>query len=127
MKARCAILVALCGALTAWALTSRPVGDNSITTNKRTLSSQPCIVTEITGQSTNTVGQFIHIYEFASRATNGGTPTFAFPIAGNQYFSFDFPSDGISLASLTVCNSTTAQTTTLGATNCSFQAAISAP
>lgn len=58
--------------------------------------------------------------------TNGEVGTFSFPVAGNNYFSFDFGYYGADNpgGGWIVCNSTTADTNTLGGTNCTFQGII---
>jgi hypothetical protein len=112
-------------AFVVWAIPTRLVGDNSITSNKRTISTTFCKLFSIIGQTTNGTGaQYIHVYDHIAWATNGGTPKFAFMILTNQYFMLEFGTYGVDMDAVLVCNSPTAQTTTLGSTNCAFQAII---
>lgn len=53
--------------------------------------------------------------------TNGQKGTFSFPVAATNYFVLDLSYYGVDADSVTVWNSTTADTNTTGLTNCSFQ------
>ncbi len=108
----------------AYCVPTRVIGTGAFTNNKATISTVPVKLWAVLGQTTNSSGQYIHVYSRIAAMTNGGTPVFSFPIAANNYFYLDFGAYGADLDAVGVCNSSTAVTTTLGSTNTSFQAII---
>lgn len=126
MKTRTKIIPLFIGVvlvtLIAYCVPTKTVGTGAFTVNKVTISTAPVKLFAILGQTTNSGTQYIHVYSHVAAMTNGGTPTFSFPIAANNYYFLDFGSYGADLDALAVCNSTTPVTTTLGSTNTSFQA-----
>lgn len=129
MKTRTKIILLFAGVvlvtLVAYCVPTRVIGNGLFTNNKATISTAPVKVYALLGQTTNGTGQYIHVYSRIAAMTNGGTPTFSFPIAANNYYFLDFGAYGADLDAVGVCNSTTPMTTTLGSTNTSFQAIIS--
>lgn len=129
MKTRTKIILLFVGVvlvtLVAYCVPTRVVGTGAFSNNKATISTVPVKLWAILGQTTNGTAQYIHVYNRIAAMTNGGTPTFSFPIGANNYFYLDFGAYGADLDAVGVCNSTTPVTTTLGTTNTSFQGIIS--
>lgn len=66
------------------------------------------------------VAQEIQIFDLAAVPADTTFTPLSLPVAANQWFSFTF-GDGIPMANgIVVCNSTTANTKTLGAADTSF-------
>ena len=66
------------------------------------------------------VAQEIQIFDAAALPANGTLTPLSLPVAANQWFAFTF-GDGIPMANgVVVCNSTTANTKTIGAADCTF-------
>lgn len=69
--------------------------------------------------------QFIQVHETASLPANGLYPALpSIPVAANGVTMFSFGDWGVDLDALTVCNSTTAETKTIGAANCAIVAIV---
>lgn len=90
----------------------------------RVISKGPVKLYAIIGYN-NGPAQFVMIFNKTNAPpTNGMTGVFSFPVAASNYFSFDLSYYGANLDAVVVCNSTTAQTNTLGSTNCTFQGIV---
>jgi hypothetical protein len=117
------LTILLLAGLTAGAQTvsTRIVG-NSLATNYVVVTSQATKVFAVTGYTTAT--QFIQVFQTNALPANGSTPIFSVPVAAGQGYSVDFSFYGADMDKLTVCNSTTANTLTLGAADTTFQAIL---
>jgi hypothetical protein len=70
--------------------------------------------------------QFIQVHERSLLVGDDLVPKHSFPVASGQYFSFDLGLVGEDLDAIIICNSTTAETLTLGAEDVSIQAILHA-
>lgn len=69
--------------------------------------------------------QFIQLHDSAGVPDEGAVPVATMAVFGQSNFGFDIPVAGFPFSlGLTVCNSSTANTKTLGAEDCSFTAVI---
>ena len=67
--------------------------------------------------------QFIQVHDTASSPTNGDIPKVMFAALAGQNFSLDFGKNGRNFVNgITITNSTTGPTLTLGAADCWFDA-----
>jgi hypothetical protein len=77
----------------------------------------------ITGYNSNTAAQFIQIHDSATLPADTAVPKVIFMVPGSSNFSFDVGPYGRSFTTgITICNSTTGPTKTIGAANCWFDA-----
>ena len=100
------------------------VSGNASYTNSMVVSKGYCRLYSLTGYNSNAGTQYIQIIATNGVPANGTVPTFSIPVAGSQYYSIDFRDYGADFDSLTVCNSSTANTLTIGASDTSFQAIV---
>ena len=118
----------LCAALTIQAQTvSTVVRGNSFATNSFVVTATNAYTPGVklyllTGYTATT--QYIQVFQTNAVPANGTTPLFSLPISAGQGYSFDFSYYGADLDKLTICNSTTANTLTLGAADTTFQAIL---
>jgi small ligand-binding sensory domain FIST len=69
--------------------------------------------------------QFIQLHDAASLPANGATPALVFEIPASSARSFDVPVGGMPFTTgITVCNSSTANTKTIGLSDCYFTAVV---
>jgi len=69
--------------------------------------------------------QFIQVHNIASVPNEGDVPTYTFAVGAAQNFSLDVPISGARFsAGITVCNSSTVDTKTIGAANIFFTAVV---
>lgn len=67
------------------------------------------------------VEQFIQVHETAAVPAEGSVPALpAIPVAAGAVVQFDVGGLGIDLDAITICNSSTAATKTIGAANCAI-------
>ena len=76
----------------------------------------------LTGYTATT--QYIMVFQTNAIPANGTKAMFSLPISAGQGYSFDFSYYGADMDRITVCNSTTANTLTLGAADTTFQALL---
>lgn len=75
----------------------------------------------ITGYNAKTSTQFIQIHDSATLPTEAAVPKVIFSVPANSNFSFDLTPFGRSFAAgITICNSSTGPTKTIGAADCWF-------
>lgn len=111
-------------ALSAGAQIQTRVLGNTLATNSLVVASSPTTLYAVTGYSAST--QYIMVFQTNAVPANGATAVFSVPVSAGQYYSLDFSTYGAALDKVTVCNSTTPNTLTLGATDTTFQAIIRA-
>lgn len=75
------------------------------------------------GYSSSVTAQFIQLHNTTSVPANGAAPLAVFTVGGAGNFSLDIPTTGLPCSTgITVCNSSTGPTKTLGAADCWFVA-----
>jgi hypothetical protein len=116
-------LCALCGFNSACLAQNTAVIGNAAYTNTLIVATTPTKLYSVTGYNSGP-SQFIQVFETNAPPANGVIPVFSIPVSSGQYFDFDFSYYGADLDSIVVCDSTTANTLTLGAVNCGIQAII---
>lgn len=93
-----------------------------------TTATNSLIVTSQNGQKAyafcgyTTTTQYIMVFQTNAVPANGTKATFSVPVTAGQFYSIDFSYYGADLDKCTVCNSTTANTLTIGAADTTFQA-----
>lgn len=101
---------------------TRVTGD-STATNSFVASTKPQKVFLLTGYSATT--QYIMVFGTNTVPANGAKCNLGpFPVSAGQFYSIDFGYYGADLDAVTVCNSTTVNTLTIGAADCTFQAVV---
>ena len=98
------------------------IGDGALLSS-RVVKASPAKLYSLLGYNSG-AAQHIQIHETTSLPANGVVPKLSFPVGGGLYYSIDFGIVGADLSAITVCNSTTAATKTLGAADCSFVAVL---
>lgn len=124
---RLLLLLALCaGTLTAGAqnIATKVIG-NATYTNAIVASTRPCKLYQVLGYNSSASTQYIQVHQTNAIPANGVVPIFSFPVATGNYFSLDFGVYGVELDAVMICNSSTADTKTIGSTDCGIQAVIS--
>jgi hypothetical protein len=98
---------------------------NAALVASRIVATQPRKLFTVMGYNGG-AAQFIQIHEAAALPAEGAVPKHSFPIAAGNFFSFDLGLAGEDLDAITVCNSSTADTKTIGAADVSIQAVLHA-
>ena len=96
---------------------------NAVLTNSLIVATAPVKLYAVMGYNSGPA-QFVQVFQTNAVPNNGMFAKHSFPVGAQQFYSFDFSYYGENLDAVSVANSTTADTLTLGATNCSFQAII---
>jgi hypothetical protein len=115
------ILVAAC-AVQAQTVGTRVVGNAAATNSFIASSTKGTKVFAITGYSAST--QYIQVFQTNGIPANGTVPTFSVPVSAGQFYSIDFSYYGADFDYCTVCNSSTANSLTIGAADTSFQSIL---
>ena len=69
--------------------------------------------------------QFIQVHNYASLPADGTVPTYSFTVGASQNFSLDIPITGARFSTgIVVCNSSTANTKTVGGNDVFFTAVV---
>jgi hypothetical protein len=123
-KLKCVALMGLIGLVgpVAGAQNAAVVG-NAAYTNELVVATTPSKLYAVTGYNSGPA-QFIEVFETNKPPVTGATPVFSIPVSSGQYFDLDFSYYGADLDSIVICNSSTANTLTLGSLNCGIQAII---
>ena len=91
----------------------------------RVISTGGCKLLSLMIYNSNAAAQFIQIHETATLPADTAVPALpAIAVGGNSTVNVDFGSSGIDLDALTVCNSSTAATKTIGAADCAILATL---
>lgn len=78
-------------------------------------------VFSVFGFNSNANPQFILLFDAAALPANGTVTAFALLAGGQQQFSWDFGPRGLTFSNgISVCNSSTAPSKTIGAADCTF-------
>ena len=89
------------------------------------VSVKPCKLLALIALNTNASTQYIQVHETTTLPANGQVPALpAIPVATGSILMFDFGGNGVDLDALTICNSSTAATKTIGAADCSIVAIL---
>lgn len=97
--------------------------DSTALENSRLASAQKCWLHSVCGRN-GAVAQEIQIFDLAALPANGTFTPLSLPVAANDWFAFFFGPGQPMANGIVVCNSTTANTKTIGAADCSFSVAF---
>ena len=94
--------------------------------NSRVLKASAGTAMMIMGYNSKTTTQFIQIHNTTSVPADGAAPAIApLPVFAQQPFAFSIPTTGMPFTTgITVCNSSTGPTKTIGSADCYFTAVI---
>lgn len=94
----------------------------------RVISTRPCKVYAIIVLNTSGATQYVQIHETTSLPANGVAPKIpSIPVAAGAVVMIDVGGNvGLDLDALTICNSSTAATKTIGAADCMISAVLAA-
>jgi hypothetical protein len=87
------------------------------------VSARPAKLCGIYGVNNGASQQYIQIHEAPALPADGATPRLSIPVGAGQFYSIEFEA-GMDLDAVTVCNSSTLATKTIGANNCAFTALV---
>ena len=95
--------------------------------NSKQVAVQPSVLYGLAGYNSNAAAQFIQIHDSATAPLDGVAPAFNITVPAASNFSIDLGLRGMSFVNgIYVCNSSTAQTKTIGAADCQFFARVDA-
>lgn len=115
-----AVMLLISGIVLAVVPGTMVIGDATFV-QSRLATTREAKVYSVSGYNSSNVTQFIMIFEGTNTPTNGQIPKFSIPVAATNFYSYDFSYYGADLYGVSACNSTTAQSNTLGSVSCSFQ------
>lgn len=79
----------------------------------------------LVGYNSKGSAQFIQVHDSATLPAEASVPKYTFTVPTVSNFSLDVPIGGAAFgAGITVCNSSTAQTKTIGSADCWFTAVV---
>ncbi len=81
-------------------------------------SANPSRLYSVTGYNSSASDQYIQVHDTTSVPANGAVPKLVLVAYAGTAFSFDFPTGRICATGITICNSSTAATKTLGSADC---------
>ena len=91
--------------------------------NNLLVSNRPSTLLGVTGYNSSVSDQFIQIHDATVLPADTAIPTVMFQVLAGDNFSVDFGSKGrIFDNGIVICNSSTATTKTIGASDCWFDA-----
>jgi hypothetical protein len=107
----------------AQTVSTRVVGDTLATNSFIATTTKGTKVFLLTGYTATS--QYIMVFSTNAVPANGVKAALGpFPVSAGQFYSIDFGNYGADLDGVVVCNSTTANTLTLGAADTTFQAVL---
>lgn len=98
-----------------------PVAQEGLVASK-IVSASYCRVTMIGGYNSKASAQFIQFHNSATLPAEGAVPVITFTVPASSNFSYVFPDGWVFDRGLTVCNSSTATTKTIGSADISVYA-----
>ena len=102
-----------------------PNADAGALVASRVITTKPCKLLSIVVLNTNAAIRYFQIHETASLPADGAVPDVpSIPVSANSAMQFDFGAGGLDLDALTICNSTTAATKTIGAADAAILAIL---
>ena len=91
----------------------------------RIASKVPCKLLALIVYNSNAGKQYIQVHETDALPAEGSVPKLpAMPVNGDTVLMLDFGTYGVDLDKLTICNSSTAATKTIGGADCSIVAVL---
>lgn len=81
-------------------------------------TSQGIVLRNLSAHSTKITAQYIQIFDTTSVPANGAVPIMTYPIGVNITLNLDFGNGRQFLNGVTICNSSTAATLTIGTADC---------
>lgn len=91
----------------------------------RVLKGSRGVLVSLIGYNAKTSAQFIQVHNSATLPADGAVPLYSFAVQGSGNFSMDVPITAIPFSTgITVCNSSTVATKTIGAADCWFTAIV---
>ncbi len=89
------------------------------------LKSTPGTLLLLIGYNSKGSSQFIQLHDAASLPAEANVPVVTFVVGSAENFSLDMSKEGLSFKTgIVVCNSSTAQTKTIGSADCWFTAQV---
>lgn len=129
MKYILSILAFLCLACSAFAQQytyikeAAPISSTTYEAS-RIFKATPGILFSISGYNSRASTQFIQIHNSATLPADTAVPVVTFPVAASTFFSYTFQTPLNLSAGITVCNSSTAPTKTIGSADIFFMGQI---
>jgi hypothetical protein len=103
---------------------TQSIGNGALVAS-RIVATQPRKLFSVVGYNSG-AAQFIQVHESATLPAEAAVPKHSFPVGAAQFYSFDLGLVGEDLDAITICNSSTAATKTIGAADVSIQAILHA-
>jgi hypothetical protein len=120
------LLLSICVLCLAFVASAQQVATRvygtTVATNRLVIPMASPKIYALSGYTTTT--QFIMVFQTNALPANGTVGIFSIPVTAGQFYSFDWSFYGVDLDKVTICNSTTANTLTLGASDTTFQAVL---
>lgn len=123
MKHRLLLLLTCLWAISAFAQSNQTVSSTAYEAS-HVIKTGPGTLILLSGYNSGG-DQFIQIHNAASLPANGAAPTLVFTVPSGDNFSLAIPKDGMRFSTgIVVCNSSTANTKTIGSADVFFTAVV---